>query len=246
MTQIREEIGRGQFSKVYSAIENSTGKLCAVKVVDKTSLTTVEAELLRHEISIVAQLDHPNILKFWKVTQTLDSIFFISELVTGGELFSYIVGKQRMREDEAALVTYYLLEAIRYLHLRGIVHRDLKPENVMLEMEGDTIKNIKIIDFGFAKISLPTQTLGDQCGTLAYAAPEVLLKCGHEKQVDLWSIGVIMHLMYIFFKIRLRGKLPFSSNNISEVLEKATKKPLMFNSPSWSKISISGNILFYL
>ena len=176
-------------------MDNTTGKQCAIKVVDKTVLNEVEREMLRYEISIVQEVNHPNIIKFWRITESGNYACFISELVTGGELYNYIAERQKLKEEETALVIYYLLEAIRYLHSRGIVHRDLKPENVLLELSQGRIRNIKIIDFGLSKNILPGQSLIEQCGTLAYVAPEVLLKYGYGTQADLWSIGVIMYLM---------------------------------------------------
>jgi len=195
LAQVQEEIGLGKFSRVYSGMDNTTGKQCAIKVVDKTVLNEVEREMLRYEISIVQEVNHPNIIKFWRITESGNYACFISELVTGGELYNYIAERQKLKEEETALVIYYLLEAIRYLHSRGIVHRDLKPENVLLELSQGRIRNIKIIDFGLSKNILPGQSLIEQCGTLAYVAPEVLLKYGYGTQADLWSIGVIMYLM---------------------------------------------------
>ena len=93
-----------------------------------------------------------------------------------------------------------MLEAIRYLHGCGVVHRDIKPENILVEtvQQGgeEKIVNIKLIDFGFSRVVLPNQVLMEQCGTLSYVAPEVLLKHGYGKEVDLWSVGIVMHLMY--------------------------------------------------
>ena len=198
LTRVHDEIGTGKFSQVYSAIDNLTEMQCAVKIINKGRLNDIESEMLRYEISIVQEVDHPNILKFWRITQSGNYAIFISELITGGELYSYIAERQKLREEEAALVVYYLLEAVQYLHTRGIVHRDLKPENVLLDLNSDSIKNIKIIDFGLSKTILPTQHLTEQCGTLAYVAPEVLLNQAYGIQADIWSIGVIMYLMYYF------------------------------------------------
>ena len=158
-------------------------------------LNEIEAEMLRQEHGIVSTLDHPNIAKFYQIVQSSNNACFISELIAGGELYSYIAQQEKLTEDEAALVIYYLLEAVSYLHRCGIVHRDIKPENVLIETDDNRITNVKIIDFGLSKATLPHQLLTDQCGTLSYVAPEVLVNHGYGKQVDLWSIGVIMYLM---------------------------------------------------
>ena len=96
-----------------------------------------------------------------------------------------------------------LSQAIKYLHERGIVHRDLKPENIMMKsITSDD--DIKIGDFGLSKFTAPEEIMKLPCGTLAYVAPEVLQMKGYSKEVDLWSIGVILFVL-------IRGKLPFDS-----------------------------------
>ena len=200
--ETQDQIGVGQFSKVFRGLDRRDGSPCAVKIVNKAVLNDVEREMLRNEMAIVPHVHHPNIVRFSKVIQTAQSAFLISELVGGGELYAFIAKHNWIDEDQAALVVYYLLEAIRYLHRCGIVHRDIKPENVLVEVvqrpgfvEDERIVNVKLIDFGLSRVMLPNQVLLEQCGTLSYVAPEVLLKYGYGKEVDLWSVGVIMHLM---------------------------------------------------
>ncbi len=158
--------------------------------------------MLRNELAIVPHVHHPNVVRFSRVIQTAQHAFLISELIEGGELYAFIKKHNSIDEDQAALVVYYLLEAVRYLHRCGIVHRDIKPENVLVEVETlpgilkeQRIVNVKLIDFGLSRVILPGQVLKEQCGTLSYVAPEVLLKNGYGNEVDLWSIGVIMHLL---------------------------------------------------
>jgi serine/threonine protein kinase len=83
------------------------------------------------------------------------------------------------------------------LHQCGIVHRDLKPENILIEkdIETEEIIKIKITDFGLSKIVVPNEIMMESCGTPAYVAPEVLLKKGYRKEVDMWSAGVIFYTL---------------------------------------------------
>ncbi len=83
------------------------------------------------------------------------------------------------------------------MHLCGIVHRDLKPENILIEKDTETeeIVKIKITDFGLSKIIVPNEIMMESCGTPAYVAPEVLLKKGYRKEVDIWSAGVIFYTL---------------------------------------------------
>lgn len=103
---------------------------------------------------------------------------------------------------------YQLIEAIQYIQIAGVVHRDLKPENILIEKDPRTeeVIQIKVTDFGLSKIVIPDEVMIESCGTPAYVAPEVLLKKGYRKQVDMWSAGVI------FYTLVCR-QLPFQSQD---------------------------------
>lgn len=100
-----------------------------------------------------------------------------------------------------------LLESVAYLHDLGIVHRDLKPENILC---GDDAEEVKIADFGLSKMISPTEKMMDPCGSLSYIAPEVLAMTGYGKEVDLWSVGVILVLLVC-------GQLPFDDETDDQV-----------------------------
>ena len=234
--QTNEQIGIGRFSKVYSGINRQTNQPCAVKIVNKAALSEVEKEMLRNELAIVPHVYHPNIVRFTHVMQTPHYAYIVSELVTCGELYS-LIARQNMNEEQTALVVYYLLEAIQYLHSCGVVHRDIKPENVLVETTTqngeERIASVKLIDFGFSRVVLPNKVLTEQCGTLSYVAPEVLLKKGYGREVDLWSLGVLMHLM-------LRGNLPFDGRERTTIVDKTIYDDINFSADSWKGVSLSG------
>ena len=171
----------------------------AAKVINKASLSDSENDMLRHEINIVKSMEHPNIVKFEDVYQTATHTYIVSEIVNGGELQDYVLNCKRLNEDDAALVIFYLLKAIEYIHSCGIIHRDLKPENVLIsartENDMKIIDNVKLIDFGLARMTIPGQILLSQCGTLSFIAPEVLLKTGYFLKADIWSLGMILFFM---------------------------------------------------
>ena len=89
-------------------------------------------------------------------------------MATGGELFNYIVAKQRLSEKEACKFFQQIISGIEYIHRLGIVHRDLKPENLLLDND-----NIKLIDFGLGNLYKRNELLKTACGSPCYAAPEV-------------------------------------------------------------------------
>ena len=238
--QTNEQIGVGRFSKVYSGIDKKTNGPCAVKVVNKTSLSEIELEMLKNEMSIIQYIEHPNIVKFSTVIESSNHSYIVSELVRDGELYS-LLAKQHISEDQMALVVYYVLEALRYLHNCGIIHRDIKTENILIETTKSgsehQITTVKLIDFGFSSVLLPNQPLLDQCGTLSYIAPEVLLNKGYGKEADLWSVGVILYLM-------LCGKLPFDSRDRHLIITKTLNEELDISGTEWKYVSDQGIILF--
>ena len=132
------------------------------------------------------------------------------EQASGGELFDYIVERQRVKEKPAAKFFAQIISGIEYLHKLNIVHRDMKPENLLLDHKG----NIKIVDFGLSNIYKNDQLLKTACGSPCYAAPEMIH--GHSYKglrVDIWSCGVILYAI-------LCGYLPFEDQNTKILYKK--------------------------
>lgn len=146
MYTIDKEIGRGGFSVVYRAIENSTKSPFAVKVIEKTHLLE-DIKLLKREIEIMKKVDHLNVLKLHEIYEESKKVFIVMELVEGSELFDRIVDKGYYSEKHAIKIILQILSAVTYLHDIGIAHRDLKPENLLCSGEGEN-EVVKIADFG--------------------------------------------------------------------------------------------------
>ncbi len=141
----------------------------------------------------MSQLDHPNVVKIYEIFDEDDCIYLVLELLAGGELFDRIVEKEHYSEKEAADTIRPIVDAIRYCHSLGIIHRDLKPENLLyLTTEENSI--IKITDFGLARF-VENELATTACGTPNYVAPEIINGQGYNKEVDYWSIGVIIYIM---------------------------------------------------
>jgi calcium/calmodulin-dependent protein kinase I len=141
----------------------------------------------------LSQLDHPNVVKIYEIFDEDDCIYLVLELLAGGELFDRIVEKEHYSEKEAADTIRPVVDAIRYCHSLGIIHRDLKPENLLyLTTEDNSI--IKVTDFGLARF-VENELATTACGTPNYVAPEIINGQGYNKEVDYWSIGVIIYIM---------------------------------------------------
>lgn len=120
------ELGSGAFSTVVLCRNKSTGKQYAMKVVNRATLSKSLEEALRHEIAILNEMDHPNILRLFETFSTIKRHYLITELVVGGELFDRLVEKSTYTESEARDLSRTLLTALKYCHSKHVCHRDLK------------------------------------------------------------------------------------------------------------------------
>jgi len=226
---MKDELGKGAFSVVKLAINKKTGEKVAVKVIDKTQASAESDEKrLKTEVAILKQVKHPNIVCLKDLYETPQNLYLVMELVTGGELFDKIVEKGQYTEKEAAATVKKILNSVDYLHDVNIAHRDLKPENLLLR--GDDETDVMLSDFGLSKIINQDTMMETACGTPYYVAPEVLSAQGYDKEVDLWSVGVITYLL-------LCGFPPFYGETLPEVFEQIMKADYDFPDPYWTDIS---------
>jgi len=227
-----EKIGAGKFSTVYRATcKADKNKEYAVKIIEKKLLKPEERDFLLSETSVMKVLDHPNIIKLIDTVESKTHIYIITEIVKDGDLFDYIVNQEYVEEYDASFVMKQLLISVYYLHSIGIIHRDIKPENILVSMDNhEQIKEVKIIDFGFAKLMNDDARLSETCGTPNYVAPEILRNCGYDKSADIWSLGVIMYLM-------VRGLLPFDAHDQNEILVNTLKASVPLEDEHWANVS---------
>ncbi|KAL4233108.1 hypothetical protein ACF0H5_007793 [Mactra antiquata] len=204
---IGKTFGEGSFSKVRLAKHVSTGEKRAVKILPKKTVLNqcdVRRRFLR-EVRSLRQITHENVVQLFEVMETSRNYYIVLELLPGDNFKEYLRKRKSLPEDESRYYMNQISDAINYLHMNDIVHRDLKPENILLEK-----KQIKIIDFGLSTLTSAMETMTTQCGSPAYAAPEIFTKQPYTKRVDVWSIGVILYLS-------LTGSLPFNTHGRSSV-----------------------------
>ena len=210
---IKETIGKGTFSVVKLGEHLKTKQKVAIKILDKGKIKTKE-DLIRiqRETKILSMLDHPNIIKTYKISETPKKYFIIMEYCEGGELFDYIVEKDRLDEYESSIFFYQLINALDYIHSKGVAHRDLKPENLLLSQKK---KSIKIIDFGLSNFyEIGEKGLETPCGSPSYASPEIIRGEIYDGfKIDIWASGIILYAM-------LCGYLPFDDDEEEEKEDK--------------------------
>lgn len=188
-------LGTGSSCKVRGGTCVKTGKKVAVKSFDKNEVSTKAWESARREVEIHAPLSHAHIVKLEDTYDTGSELHIVLERLEGGELFDRVLQRDGLPEDEAAKIVVQILKAVGYMHARCIVHRDLKPENILFtKKRGD---QIKLIDMGFATHCKEGRKLFQRCGTLQYAAPEVLAERGYTERADMWSVGGVTYTMLV-------------------------------------------------
>ena len=198
-----------------------------MKILNKSKIKSkTDRELVKMEIGILKLCHHPNIVRLLDHFENVDYIFIVTEYIEGLTLYKFFKKKNfEFSETQASSIMRQIASGVKYLHNYGIVHRDLKPDNIMV-----TPKNnygiIKIMDFGLSKIASSQEKLMDGCGTLSYVAPEVLVRSPYNKEVDIWSMGVILFYM-------LSGTLPFRGMIEQEVAEKIVYDELEFDEDDW-------------
>jgi calcium-dependent protein kinase len=139
-------LGKGAFGKVKLATLKANGEKRAVKIIDKLILEESEHVRLKYEIDILKNLNHPNIVQLYEVFESKSSLYLVTELCDGCELFDEITLRKNFNENQAAEVIKQVLNAIAYCHSKNVAHRDLKPENLLIDTNNRN--SIKVIDFG--------------------------------------------------------------------------------------------------
>ncbi|XP_035783979.1 phosphorylase b kinase gamma catalytic chain, liver/testis isoform-like isoform X1 [Anopheles albimanus] len=233
----KEILGRGISSTVRRCIDKETGKEYAAKIIDLGAAETGDSnhmlEATRQEIQILRQvMGHKFIIELQDVFESDAFIFLVFELCRQGELFDYLTSVVTLSEKKSRYIMRQIFEGVDYIHSKNIVHRDLKPENILL----DDNLNVKITDFGFARVLKTGEKLYDLCGTPGYLAPETL-KCnmfedapGYSREVDIWACGVIMFTLLV-------GCPPFWHRKQMVMLRNIMEGKYSFTSPEWADIS---------
>src|SRR5438132_8543294 len=217
--QILEEIGRGGMGVIYRARQRHSRRVVALKRILSCHADSRETLMrFRREAQAAANLDHPNILPIYEVSESEGLPFFSMKFAGGGSLLEAAPMLRREPRRAVALMAK-VARAVQYAHVQGILHRDLKPGNILLDGGGEPL----VSDFGLAKWLQPNSDLTRTpsiFGTPGYIAPEQVNGSNGNltPAADLYSLGaVLFHL--------LTGRPPFTGEHALKVIQQASEKP---------------------
>ena len=216
-------IGIGSYGKVYLYRNIMNNKLYAIKHLNKMILCKSIHTIKRiyDEINIQSRIYHQNIVRLLNVKENDDSIYLIMEYAINGSLFNYIRKKKFLTEEESFRFFSQIINAIYFLHKNDFIHRDIKPENILIFDNGIC----KLCDFGCC-VELNGKQRSTFCGTTEYMSPEIVNKKQYSKEIDIWSLGILLYEM-------IHGYSPFKPNkenfNAKEVIDKIKLDDINFN-----------------
>lgn len=197
-----EKVGEGTYGQVYKGKNRKTGEVVALKMISLESLDEGIPSTAIREISLLKQLEHPNVVRLHDVVHTMGELALVFEFVD--QDLSELIRDRSLSPFSIKSFMFQLLLGLQYCHNNKVLHRDLKPSNLLINLEGE----LKLADFGLAiAFAIPLRTYRNEVVTLWYRAPEILLgSTSYDTSVDMWSVGCI-------FVEMVTGKAPFYGND---------------------------------
>ncbi|CAN6448716.1 unnamed protein product [Victoria cruziana] len=228
--RLGSELGRGEFGVTHLCVDAETNEQLACKSISKKKLRTeIDVEDVRREVEIMRSLPKcANIVRIREAYEDRESIHLVMELCEGGELFDRIVARGRYTERAAADILKTIVEVVMTCHKHGVMHRDLKPENFLFADKSEN-SPLKAIDFGLSVFFSPGERFSEIVGSPYYMAPEVL-KRNYGPEVDIWSAGVILHIL-------LCGVPPFWAENEEGIAQAIVKSVIDLKREPWPRVS---------
>ncbi|XP_056390249.1 protein kinase C delta type-like [Hyla sarda] len=213
-------LGKGGYGTVVLSQLKGKNEFFAIKALKKRRVKKKEAPMIEKRILALAW-EHPFLTRLYCSFQTKKHLFFVMELLNGGDLLGHLNDQRRFDLPRATFYAAEISSGLQFLHSKNIIHGDLKLQNVMLDKDG----HIKITDFGLSIENISNGRKANSFGgTPVYKAPEMVLKQSYTFTVDWWAFGVLLYTMLI-------GELPFLGRNKRETYNLI--KEHTPNYPSW-------------
>ncbi|XP_061935484.1 peripheral plasma membrane protein CASK isoform X16 [Apis cerana] len=234
--ELCEIIGKGPFSVVRKCIHRQTGQTFAVKIVDVAKFTSspgLSTNDLKREATICHMLKHPHIVELLETYSSEGMLYMVFEYMDGSDLCFEVVRRATAgfvySEAVASHYMRQILEALRYCHENDIIHRDLKPQCALLAGKENSAP-VKLRGFSVAVQLQSSQANGvGRVGCPHFMAPEVIQRRQYGKPGDVWSAGVLLHVL-------LTGTLPFVGSR-DRLREAICRGRVQMETPLWDNIS---------
>ena len=209
-------IGTGSFGSIYKVTHKLSNQTRAIKVISKYNIVIQDdknSDFL-NEIKILAEINHPYIVKTYEYFQDDYNFYLILEYLPLGDLekifkdFTFA----NLSEEVIASIFKQLFSAITYLHSNNIIHRDIKLQNILVKSFSATNPDeicIKLTDFGSSNYLFKGESMVYKIGTCFYIAPEIL-EGKYDFKCDLWACGVLLYFLLV-------GKMPFDDEEVEEI-----------------------------
>jgi serine/threonine protein kinase len=188
-------LGIGGFGTVRRGYHIASGAECAVKIVSKSNEQS--ASCMRREAQVLKRLEDAHVCKLLDYFEDEDNCYLVLELVQGTDLCNAFNNQLSFDESSAATIMQQIFEALAYCHKPeiSVIHRDLKLENIMLQTSAER-PTVKLIDFGLAtELSSGGFVQTDVVGSAEFLAPEALSRGLYSRASDMWSAGVVLHML---------------------------------------------------
>jgi serine/threonine protein kinase len=219
--QIVEKIGIGAMSLVYKAVQDPVKRPVAIKILKKG--LSQEGNLVKRflaEAKALSRLNHPNLITIHDIGTRNTQPFYVMEYIEGKPLSKILEQENHLKPQRAINIFDQICSALDHAHKHNIIHRDLKPDNIMLVNNALNKDQVKLIDFGIAKLSLDSQIIsqkltqtGEVWGSPVYMSPEQCAGKTVDMRSDIYALGTVMYEV-------LTGKMAFNGNSVADVVLK--------------------------
>uniref|UniRef100_A0A0K0E9M5 non-specific serine/threonine protein kinase n=1 Tax=Strongyloides stercoralis TaxID=6248 RepID=A0A0K0E9M5_STRER len=217
--------GKGSFGKAILYKRKIDNTYVIIKEIVMHSLSFSERQSALNEVSLLSQLDHPNIISYYDSFEDDGILMIEMEYADGGNLGQFLLMQEEyLNEDIIWFIFTQIVDGVSYLHQNSILHRDLKTANIFLTKTND----VKIGDFGISKI-MGTNTKMDGAntviGTPYYISPEMCEGKNYNESTDIWAMGCILYEMACLQKTFEGTNLPALVTHIMKAEYKPVKGP---------------------
>ena len=207
---IEGKLGSGGMAAVYLAHEIALDRKVAIKVLPQAFLRDEDfVTRFKREAQVSANLEHPNIVRIYKISEEENLCYFVMSYIPGGSIGDKLKEQGALSVDDIVRWGSEVCSALAYAHERDIIHRDLKPDNIMLDAHGRAI----LTDYGIARAAMGTRLTqtGAVIGTPRYMSPEQARGGQLDGRSDIYSMGVLLYQM-------ATGSLPFQATDAASLM----------------------------